>query len=448
MDIIYSHCAGLDVHQSNVVASVRVDGKKRGTRTFETTTAGLEAMRLWFVDEGVTVVAMESTGVFWKPIFNILEGYFDDVLLCNAHHLKAVPGRKTDVSDAEWIAQLLQAGLLRGSFVPNREQRELRDLNRERAQLQAEQTRITNRLHKTLQDANIKLTTFVSDIMGVSGREMLGVIAAGAFDPKETAESARGRMRSKIPKIAEALHGRVTDHHRFMIDAYLRRYDACETEIAALDARIAELTGQSSTADPPDSAGSQPPTEANGHDGPPDRGDDRGPLSYAEAIELLDTIPGVNTRAAERIVAEIGVNMAQFPSAEHLSSWAGVCPGNNATNGKSKSGKTRKGDRWLRAVLGECAWAASRTKDTYFKVAYGRWSARRGKKRAIVSVMHSMLRSIYFMLLKRVPYKDLGPTWFDTLTPARTIRSLTKRARRLGYELVPLTTSSPAEPAL
>lgn len=445
MDIIYSHCAGLDVHQSNVVASVRVDGRKRATRTYDTTTAGLEAMRLWFIEEGVTVIAMESTGVFWKPIFNILEGYFDNIFLCNAHHLKAVPGRKTDVADAEWIAQLLQAGLLRGSFVPSREQRELRDLNRERAQLHAEQTRITNRLHKTLQDANIKLTTYVTDIMGVSGREMLAVIAAGAYDPEAIAESARGRMRPKIPKIAEALHGRVTDHHRFMIQGFLRRYDACEAEIASLDARIAQLTGQNATSEPPDRTASQPPTNAP-RDEKPDP--DRGPLSYAEAIELLDTIPGVNVRAAERIVAEIGVNMAQFPSAEHLASWAGVCPGNNATNGKSKSGKTRKGDRWLRAVLGECAWAASRAKDTYFKAAYGRWAARRGKKRAIVGVMHSMLRSIYFMLRKRVPYQDLGPNWFDTLTPTRTVQSLNKRARRLGYELVPIADPNPLEPAL
>jgi transposase len=439
MDIIYSHCAGLDVHQATVVACVRIDGRKRATRTYDTTTTALEAMRLWFIEEGVTAVAMESTGVFWKPVFNILEGYVDNILLCNAHHLKAVPGRKTDVLDAEWIAQLLQAGLLRGSFVPNRHQRELRDLNRERAQLQGEQTRVTNRLHKVLQDANIKLTTYVTDIMGVSGREMLGALVGDDFDPAEVAKSARGRMRPKIPQIVEALRGHVTEHHRFMIEAYLRRHDAAETEIAALDARIESLTRTDEPSEPPRNPQEPAQGDGDGPDSPdPNTEPTRKTVSYGEAIALLDTIPGVNPIGARRILAEIGVDMTQFPSAGHLASWAGLCPGNNVTSGKSRGGKIRKGSRWLRAILGECAWAATRTKNSYFKAAYSRWAARRGKRRAIVSVMHAMLRSVYFMLRRGVPYKDLGPDWFDQLTPARTINSLTKRARKLGYALVPV----------
>lgn len=443
MEHIYENVAGLDVHQETVVVAVRLGGRKRPTRTFETTTGALETMRDWLLELHVSAVAMESTGVYWKPIFNILEGHVDHILLCNARHLKRVPGRKTDVTDSEWIAQLLQAGLLNGSFVPRRQQRELRDLTRERAQLDAEATRVVNRLHKVLQDANLKLTTYVTDIMGVSGREMLQAVADGDYEPTELAEVARGRMRSKIPQLGEALKGTVSEHHRFMIRQYLNRYDAIQQDIARFDARIAELTHR--PVDPPDSGGAPHGAESQCDNEQPDNTREKpAALQLADAIDLIDTIPGINTRMAERVLAEVGIEMGQFPSANHLCSWAGLCPGSEASAGKLKGSRTRKGNRWLRAALCQAAWAAARTKGTYFHAAYKRFAARRGKKRAIVAIAHALLRSIYFTISRRRTYLDLGADWFDRLNPTKGIRSLTKRARALGFELVPMR----SEPAM
>lgn len=443
MDIVYDCCAGFDVHQATVVVALRDarDGKRshKETRTYKTTTGELEKMRDWLVGAGVTAIAMESTGVYWRPIFNVVEESFDTVLLCNARHLKRVPGRKTDVSDAEWIAQLLQAGLLNGSFVPDRAMRELRDLNRERTQLTHEQGRVVNRLHKVLQDANLKLATYVTDIMGVSGREMLAAICAGDYDVDATAALAKARMRRKIPELKEALHGHVTDHHRWMIQQYLARYDALQVEIDAFDRRIAALMSSgpnAGPADPPASSGDGPLDLSD--ESTPSKPEPPGSLSYSAALALIDGIHGISRRGAERLLAEIGTDMSRFPTASHLASWAGVAPGTSTSAGKNKSSKVRKGNAWLREALNQCAWAASRTKDSYFAAAFRRWSARRGVKRAIVAVGHALLRTIYAVLKRQVPFKDLGANWFDDLQPQRTLRSLKKRLAKLGYEAVPI----------
>ena len=442
MDIIYPCCAGLDVHQETVVVAVR-DNRHGGrarvmTRTFQTTTTALEELRDWLLSAEVTAIAMESTGVYWKPIFNILEGHFPDLYLCNAQHLKRVPGRKTDVSDADWIAQLLQAGLLRASFVPDRTMRELRDLNRERTQLDAEASRIVNRLHKVLQDANIKLATYVTDIMGVSGREMLDAIVRGDYSPADTAKLARGRMRPKIPDLKEALRGRVTGHHRFMLSRFLRQYDQVQAEIRAFDARIAEL--MASHAEPPDTTPPPTPTDTSGgDDGTPGDDGTRGPLSYTAATELLDTIPGISRLSSERILAEIGTDMSRFPTASHLASWAGMCPGSATSAGKTTKGpRKRKGNKWLAAALNQVAWAASRTKNSYFSTAFRRWSARRGTKRAVMAVAHAVLRTIWHVLSRRTPFVDLGVDWFDKLSPDRALRSMKKRLHNMGFEVVPV----------
>jgi transposase len=448
MDIIYPCCAGFDVHKETVVAAVR-DNRHGGrarvtTRTFGATTTALEQLRDWLLACDVTAIAMESTGVYWKPVFNILEGHFEALYLCNAQHMKRVPGRKTDVSDAEWIAQLLQAGLLTASFVPNRTMRDLRDLNRERTQLDHESSRIVNRLQKILEDANIKLGNEVSDITGVSSRAMLETIAAGDYAPVRVAELARGRMRTKVPALTEALRGHVTDHHRFMIRRFLDQYDAVQREIVAFDERIAAVMNAAddtaNDGDGPPSAG-VPPSASQGPDAP-DRSNDepqqRSGLSYEAAVELLDTIPGISRVSAERILAEIGTDMGRFPSASHLASWAGMSPGSSSSAGKVVKGKRRrKGNKWLGAALNQVAWAAKRTNNTYFASAYRRWAARRGTKRAIMAVGHAILRTIWHVLSRRQAYADLGADWFDKLQPQRTIRGMAKRLRSLGYEIVP-----------
>jgi transposase len=374
MDIIHACCAGLDVHKKTVVACIRSIGPD-GTvscevRTFGTTTAELLALSDWLAAHGVGPVAMESTGVYWKPIFNLLEGSFQ-VNLVNAHHIKQVPGRKTDVKDAEWIAQLLQYGLLSASFIPPPEVRNLRDLTRQRTQIVRDRATVANRIQKVLEDANIKLASVASDVLGVSGRAMIRAIIDGEDDPDELAGMAKRRLKGKIPQLKQALHGRVTDHHRFLLRALLEQIEFLEGLIARFDAQIEEAMAR-----------------------------------FAEAAARLRAIPGVGEKAAEVIMAEVGPDMTPFPTAGHLSSWAGLCPGNDLTAGKRRSGKTTKGSQWLRTTLVQVAWAASRTKDTIFSACYHRWAKRMGKKKALVAVAHKVLVVVYHLLKNRTDYRE------------------------------------------
>jgi transposase len=403
MEILHSCCAGLDVHKETVVACVRrlVEGKVRQeVRTFRTETNQLLALADWLTDEGVTHVAMESTGVYWKPIWNILEGQFQ-ILLVNAQHIKQVPGRKTDVKDAEWIAQLLQHGLLRGSFVPPTPQRELRELTRQRRKLIQANAAVANRIQKILEDANIKLGSVATDVMGVSGRAMLEALVAGETEPARLAEHARGRMRRKLPELEQALRGRVTDHHRFLLRLLLDDLTAREKLIARVSERIQAVV----------------------------------PAPVAEAIERLVTIPGIDERAAQSIVAETGPDLAPFAGAAQLASWAGVCSGNNESAGKRKSGKTTKGNRWLREILVQCAWAASHTKQTYLSAQYRRLAPRRGRKRALVALAHTLLVVVFQVLRKQTTYRELGADYLDRLDADRVARGLVRRLERLGHKV-------------
>lgn len=404
MDSVYRCCCGLDVHKDTVAACLRKIGDDGKThiekRTYSTMTKELLALSDWMTSEGVTHVAMESTGVYWKPIWNILEGGFT-VLLVNARHIKQVPGRKTDMKDCEWIAQLLQHGLLNASFVPPTPIRELRDLTRHRAKVIGEQATVANRIQKTLEDANIKLASVATDVMGVSGRAMLKAIISGQEDPKVLADLAVRRLRGKIPQLKLALEGRVTEHHRFMLETLLDQCEYLESLVKRLDNRIEDVM-----------------------------------RPFEESVELLKGIPGVEQRTAENLIAEIGNNMDQFPSAEHLASWAGMCPGNNESAGKRKSGKTPKGNRWLRRTLNQSAWAASHTKNTYLSAQYRRLASRRGKKRAIVAVGHTMLKIVYHMLKHKVSYHDLGNDYFDRINSESLKRYLVKRLEKLGLKVV------------
>jgi transposase len=404
MDTLYPRCAGVDVHKKNVVVCVRCvsEGGRvtKEVRTYLTMTRNLLELTDWLAEQGVTHVAMESTGVYWKPVYNLLEGRFG-VVLVNAHYLKKVPGRKTDVKDCEWIAQLMQHGLLKASFIPPRPIRELRDLTRQRTQLVRERATAVNRVQKVLEDANIKLAGVATDICGVSAQEMLEALLAGETDTAKIADLARRRLRAKIPQLQLALEGRMTEHHRFMLRMHLDHVHALDTLIGRMTERIEELM-----------------------------------LPFAQQAELLDGVPGINATTAQAIVAEIGTNMAQFPQANNLTSWAGLCPGNDESAGKRRSGKIAKGNRWLRPVLVQAAWAASRSKGTYLSALFRRLAKRRGRKRALIGVAHSMLVIIYHMLKTNTPYKDLGPDYFDRLDPDRLTKQLVKRLESLGHKVV------------
>ncbi len=405
MDIIYQRVAGLDLHKETIVAAVRCIGAagklQTELRTFGTMTRDLLELSDWLAAHGVTHVAMEATGVLWKPVWNILDGRFQ-LLLVNPRELKQVPGRKSDVKDAQWIAQLLQHGLLRSSFVPGRPQRELRDLTRHRAQLQGEHTRAANRIHKLLEDANVKLGVVPSDILGVSGREILDRLVAGEEDAAKLAQSARGRMKPKIPRLELALQGKFGDHHRFMLKQLLSHLDHLDQQIAQFNARIEELL-----------------------------------VAFVdkELQEKLDAVPGIDLNTIQNVIAEIGTDMSQFPSDAHLASWTGICPGNEESAGKRKRSKTTKGNRWLRRALTQAAWAATHTKDSYLGAQYHRLAGRRGKKRALVAVAHTLLVIIYHIIKYRVDYQDLGPDYFLRLEPERQKRYLVKRLEQLGYEV-------------
>lgn len=403
MRTMYRCCAGLDVHKKTVECCVRrmeSDGSLHEVvRQFGTMTDDLLELVESLKAQGVTHVAMESTGVFWKPIYNVLEDDFE-VILVNPHQCKQVPGRKTDVKDCQWLGELLQYGLLRGSFIPPRWQRDLRDLTRERTQLTNEQTRVANRIHKVLEDANIKLGSVATDILGKSGREMLEALIAGEGDPEELAEMARGKLRGKIPELRRALRGKVREHHRFQLELNLDHLMRLEGLIERLNQRIAELC--------------QP---------------------YQKQVAAVDEVVGFDRQGAETIIAEVGLDMGVFPTEGHCCSWAGICSGNNESAGKRRSGKTRKANRWLRQALALAAQAASHSKDSYLASRFRRLACRRGKKRATIAVAHTILRAIYHVLKEGKPYRDLGGDYFDRLDPERVKRYLVARLERLGYKV-------------
>lgn len=411
MEICHERCCGLDVHQQTIVACFLTSAAKghvvKEIRTFSTMTPDILALADWLTAQGCTHIAMESTGVYWKPIYNLLEGSFE-LLVANAHHLRSVPGRKTDVRDAEWIADLLRHGLLQSSFIPPAPQREVREITRHRSSLVMERARILNRIQKVLEDANIKLGAVVSDILGVSARAMLEALIAGVTDTAQLADLARGKLRHKQEQLVQALCGRFRSHHAFLIAEHLSHLDyldeAVERATTEIEHRLTAL------------------------------GSD---------VELLDTIPGVNQRIAQIVLAEIGADMSRFPSACHLASWAGLCPGNNESAGKRYSGRTRKGSKWLRQVLMEAAHAAVRTKETYPAAQYRRLAARRGKKRALVAVAHTLLTIVYYVLKRQEPYRELGGNYFDERDRSAVKRRLVKRLQNLGYN-VSLESVAPA----
>lgn len=442
MEVIYPRCAGLDVHKKTVVACVIIthkNGRKKvERRTFGTTTRELEGLLVWLQGWRCTHVAMESTGVYWKPVYNVLEDHLV-LLLVNARHIKKVPGRKTDVSDAEWLADLLRHGLLRGSFVPPREQRKLRDLTRQRSKLVEERAAVVNRVHKVLEDANIKLAAVATDVMGVSGRAMLEALVEGTADPTAMAELARGALRGKREALGQALSGRIQAHHRFLLEQHLLHIDFLDEQIELfsrqVEAQVERMSAMPEYVVPaPESDEAQVAQQAE-------------PLTYARAIELLDTMPGINRWLAEVMVAEMGINMQYFASEKHLASWTGVAPGNNESAGKRHSGKTPPGNRYLRKALVQGAHGASRKKNTYLKAKYHRLAARRGKKRAIVAVAHAMLVSAYHMLSRNEPYRDLGGNYFDQAKRESVAHHLVHRLEKLGFQVL-LEDQSPVSNAI
>ncbi len=405
MDVIFSHCAGLDVHKKTVVACVMTPnlagGVQQATRTFGTMTAELLDLSDWLQHHAVTHVAMESTGEYWKPIFNILEANFE-VWLVNPQHVKAVSGHKTDVKDAEWLADLLRHGLVRPSFIPPVAQRDLRELTRHRSNFVRERTNLVNRVQKTLESANIKLASLATDIMGVSGRAILAALLDGHAAPAAMAELAKGRLRNKRDALTKALEGRVKPHHRFILTELLTQIDSLDETLERFDEQIEQAC-----------------------------------RPFEEAVALLDTIPGVGRETAELLVSEIGTDMSRFPTAKHLAAWAGVAPGNHESAGKRRSGKTRKGDEHLRWGLTQAAHAAGHTKNNYLSAQFHRLVRRRGKKKAVIAVAHSILIMAYHMLKRKEPYRDLGGNYFDELNPESTVQRLTQRLDKLGYQVVP-----------
>jgi transposase len=409
MDTLHRCCAGLDVHKDSVFACVRCllpdDRVTEQVRRFGTTTAELLALLDWLLPAGVPIIAMESTGVYWKPVFNILEGHVR-VLLVHAEHVKQVEGRKADVKDCAWIAQLLQHGLLRPSFVPERPVRDLRDLTRQRAQLTGERSAAANRLQKVLEDANLKLGSVVTDVLGVSGRAMLAELIEGRDDPEALAQQARGRLRAKLPQLRQALRGRVTEHHRFLLRLPLDHLAHLDGLRERLTERIDGLLfpppgpgGGGSDASAAAAAGPAPGADASAATA-------AGRVGLGEAVERLMTVPGISRRTAEVVGAEGGADMGQFPTAGHLASWAGLCPGNDESAGKRRRGTVRRGNRWLKQALVQAAWAASRCQRGYLPALYRSLSRRRGRKRALIAVAHALLVTCYHLLSKGEDYRD------------------------------------------
>jgi transposase len=412
MEVVNARCAGIDVHKKMVMTHARVvepAGVAREILESGTFTKDLLNLRDWLKDRGITHVAMESTGSYWRPVYNILEGDFE-ILVCNAHHIKNVPGRKTDVRDAEWIAELLAHGLLKPSFAPEAPQRALRDLTRGRASLVSERARLSNRIQKVLEEANIKLASVATDVLGASGRAMLASIAAGEDDPRALARKARGRLKSKTEELGDALQGRVRPHQRILLRELLKQVESLDASISALEAAIdAEIQEEPK-------------------------------IPFEAAVALVQTAPGIAGTSARAIIAEIGADMTRFGSDKRLCAWAGTAPGNHQSGGKRLSGKTLHGNRALMRVLAECACAAARQKGTYLSALYGRLAARRGKRKAIVAVAHSLLKSIYHMLVKGESYQELGPNHFNNINRAAVVRRIARRAAELGYAITPLET--------
>lgn len=401
MQVLYPRCAGLDVHKDTVVACVRCvsEPEHHETRSFATTTRGLLALGEWLVEHGCSHVAMEATGIYWRPVWHVLEGQAE-LVLANAQHIKNVPGRKTDVNDAMWIADLLAHGLIRSSFVPPQPIQELRDLTRTRKQLVREISQHSLRIQKVLEDANIKLGSVLSEVLGVSGRAMLGAIIEGESDPHRLADLAQGTARRKHDELVEALHGRIRPHHRTLLRLHLNLIVALEHTVGEVDAAV---------------------------------GKSLEPIH--QRARLLTTMPGISEVSAEVIVAEIGTDMTRFATPGHLISWAGLCPRNDESAGKRRSTRLRKGGTWLKTALVTAAWAAVRTKASYLRAQFQRIKARRGARKAIIAVAASMLTSAYFILRDGVPYRDLGPTHFDRQHRDKTVRRLLRRLHDLGYSL-------------
>jgi transposase len=403
MEAIIERCCGIDVHKKTITVCLMIGaaGKtpSKTIKTFSTMTQDLLACRDWLISEGCTHAVVESTGVYWKPLFNVLEETIE-VILANARHIKNVPGRKTDVKDCEWLAQLLRHGLVKGSFIPPKPIRQLRDLTRYRQKLVQQRSSELNRLQKFLEDANIKLSSVVSDINGVSAQEMIRHLIADDMNPEQMAELAKGRLRNRLPELEKALEGYLSDHQRLLLKV-------CLQMISSFDEAIEKLSQEIDVQMKP----------------------------FESTAERLQTLPGVKKNAAERIIAEIGVDMSRFPSDGHLSSWAGISPGNNESAGKRYSGRITPGNKWLKACLTEAAWAASRTKKTYLKARYHRLAARRGNKRAIVAVGHKILIMAYHIIKEQSTYKELGADYFDRLNEQAIIRRLTSRLEKLGYQV-------------
>jgi|ERR1700733_11877674 transposase len=415
MELVHERAAGLDVHKDTVVACVRVmsGGKvKRECRTFDTTTAGLEALRDWLISCGCTMVAMEATGVYWMPVFKILDdadAY--ELLVANARHVKGLRGRKTDMNDATWLADLAAHGLIRASFVPHEDLHGLRTLMRSRKQLVREQTGHVQRIQKTLTEANIRLDSVVSDIMGFSGRRMIEAMIKGVEDPDKLAALGTRGLKATKEELRAALHGRLTDHHRFMLQLHLKQYDGLEETILLVDreaeARVARM----------------------------DQAIEENEAALSALILLLATIPGVSRLSALTILSEIGRDMSRFATAEHLVAWAGLCPGQNESAGKRRNGRLRKGAPWLKTMLIQCAWAAKRSKNSYYKAQYYRLKARRGSQKAICAVAASILTAIYHILKDGVPHEDLGVDYFDKRKPDAKVKRLVGQIAKLGFEV-------------
>jgi transposase len=419
MEVMHDRVAGLDVHKETVVACVRImKGRKasRECRTFGTATKELEALLAWLTECGCTHVAMEATGVYWKPVWNILSDGKFELILANAAHIKNVPGRKTDMNDAMWIADLAACGLIRASFVPEEELLELRSLTRNRKQLVREQVKRVQRIQKTLEEANIKLDSVISDILGVSGRRMIEAMIAGERNPGKLAALASQRIKASPKTLYDALHGRLTGHHRFMLRFNLDQYDALASSIEEIDRHINAVIAKMDEALPP------------------------ARTAFRALVELLCTVPGVEVVAAIMILAEIGRDMSRFPTAGHLVAWAGLCPGQNESAGKRKSSRLRKGAPWLKTLLVQCAWAASRKKDSYYKAQFNRLKSQRGPKKAICAVAASILTAIYHMLKDGVAHKDLGGGHFDRRSAEQKAKRLVAQLAKLGFhaELQPL----------
>jgi transposase len=413
MEALLERCAGIDIGKDEVVACVRTpasdgEGRVKRTRSFKSFTGHLEQMADWFAAEGVTDVVMEATGSYWRPVWYVLEERGFALSLVNAHHVKIVPGRKSDVLDAEWLAELLEHGLLSHSFVPPQVIRDLRDLTRYRKRLIQTHASEQQRIQKTLEDAGIKLDSVASNVLGVSGRLMLRALIAGERDPDVLAEMSKTALRNKIPELRQAMRGRFREHHALTIKTMLDHVEHLEAAIAELDGRVDAMFADNTT-------------EAG--------------IPFSQARDRLDTITGIGPRAAETIIAEIGLDMTQFPDADHLASWAGMAPGNNITGGKRRSGKTTKGDTWLGEILIQCAWAASRTRDNYLSAQFWRLARRIGKKKAAVAVAHSILIICWHLLTNNCDYEDLGGDYFTKRNADRQRDRLIKELHNLGYQV-------------